>query len=241
VRLNAAYFFTNIEDLQVTQFTGGTTFIVQNAAEADIQGLELDARWQVSSNLGFNASAAYTDFEFKSFPRAGCTVQQLLQLRQDGFDRGTAKLAAGDPTGVIDQLVAPNQTLQECSALGINNLQGRTTEQVPDYTAQFGFDYTLEFGNDFALSTIGDIVFSDDQFRQTDLDPVTKSPSFAKTNLALTLSRLGNPWKISLVGRNIFDKETFSYSNDTPLLDGARQQIVDRPRTVKIQLQYDFK
>jgi hypothetical protein len=44
-----------------------------------------------------------------------------------------------------------------------------------------------------------------------------------------------------LVGRNIFDKKTFSYANDTPLLDTARQQIVDRPRTVKLQLNYDFE
>ena len=30
---------TNIEDLQVTQFTGGTTFIVQNAAAVDVNFL----------------------------------------------------------------------------------------------------------------------------------------------------------------------------------------------------------
>ena len=43
-----------------------------------------------------------------------------------------------------------------------------------------------------------------------------------------------------LVGRNIFDKKTFSYVNDIPLLDNARTQIVDRPRTIKLQLEYDF-
>jgi outer membrane receptor protein involved in Fe transport len=85
------------------------------------------------------------------------------------------------------------------------------------------------------------VEWNDDQFRQIDLDPVTKSSSFAKTNLAVSLYRIGEAWKVSVVGRNIFDKQTVSYVNDTPLLDMVRQQIVDRPRTVKIQLEYDFQ
>jgi outer membrane receptor protein involved in Fe transport len=244
LRLNAAYFFTSIDDLQVAQFTGGTSFIVQNAAEAEVQGLELDGRLQLSRNFGLSASAAYTDFEFTSFPRAGCNVQQLTALRQSSYDLGTMLRGDGDPTNdaaaFTAQLLGSNQTLRDCSALGINDLKGRTTEQVPEYTAQFGVDYRMELGN-FVIDTLADVVWNDEQFRQTDLDPQTKSGSFAKTNLSLGFSRPGGSWKAMLVGRNIFDKKTFSYANDTPLLDNARQQIVDRPRTIKLQLQYDFK
>jgi outer membrane receptor protein involved in Fe transport len=243
-QLNLAYFFTTIDDLQVAQFTGGTSFIVQNAAEAEVQGLEIDGRWQITRNFGLSGSAAYTDFEFTSFPRAGCNVQQLLALRQSTFDQGTALLNDGNPAndaaGFAAQLLGSNQTLRECSAMGINDLKGRTAEQVPEFTAQLGVDYSLELGN-FVINTIADVVWNDEQFRQTDLDPVTKSASFAKTNLSLGFSKVGSPWKIMLVGRNIFDKQTFSYANDTPLLDNARQQIVDRPRTVKLQLNYDFR
>jgi outer membrane receptor protein involved in Fe transport len=149
-------------------------------------------------------------------------------------------VAANDAAGFAAQLLGSNQNLQNCSALGINDLKGRTTEQVPEYTAQLGIDYRLELGQ-FAIDALGDIVWNDEQFRQTDLDPLTRSGSFAKTNLALSFSRIGSPWKVSLVGRNIFDKQTFSYANDTPLLDNARQQIVDRPRTLKLQAQYDFR
>ena len=244
-QFNAAYFFTKIEDLQVAQFTGDTSFIVQNAAEAEIQGLEIDARLRLSKNLGFSLAAAYTDFEFTSFPGAGCTVQQLLSLRQGAYDLGTALLndgtTANDNAGFMSQLFGSNQTLQDCSNQGINNLKGRTTEQVPELSAQVGLDYHLEFRNGFAIDTLADVVWNDEQFRQTDLDPVTKTGSFAKTNLALSFYKVGRPWKLSLVGRNIFDRQTVSYINDTPLLDTTRQQIVDRPRTVKIQLEYDFE
>jgi len=244
-QFNAAFFFTEIENLQVVQFTGDTSFIVQNAAEAEVQGLEIDARLRLSKNLGFSLAAAYTDFEFTSFPQAACTVQQLVALRQSSYDQGTALLNDADPSnnaaGLAAQLGGSNQSLQDCSNMGINNLKGRTAEQVPEFSAQAGFDYHLEFANGFSIDTLADVLWTDEQFRQTDLDPTTKSGSFAKTNVAVSFYRIGKPWKLSLVGRNIFDRETVSYINDTPLLDMTRQQIVDRPRTVKIQLEYDFE
>jgi outer membrane receptor protein involved in Fe transport len=245
-QLNATYFFTEIEDLQVAQFTGDASFIVQNAAEAEVQGLELDARFQVTRNLGLSAAAAYTDFEFTSFRNAGCTIQQLQALRQTSYEQGTALLLDGDPAndalGFAAQFFGSFQTLQQCSALGINDLRGRTAEQVPDVTAQLGIDYHLEFGRgSFAIDTVAEVVWTDDQFRQTDLDPATRSGAFAKTNLSLSFYQPGKPWTLMLIGRNIFDKETFSYANDAPLFDTVRQQIVDRPRTVRLQLQYDFQ
>lgn len=243
-QLNAAFFFTEIDDLQGSQFTGRTSFIVQNAAKAETRGVELDARFQPTKDLGVTVAAAYTDFEFTSFPRPGCTVQQIQALRQSAYDQGTALLtdgnAANDAAGFAAQLLGSNQAQRECAAAGINNLQGRTGVEVPDLTVQLGVDYHLEIGR-FAFDTLAGIEWNDSQFRQTDLDPQTESGSFAKTNLALSLYRIGSPWKISLVGRNIFDKQTFSYINDTPLLDTARQAIVDKPRTFKVQLQYDFE
>jgi iron complex outermembrane recepter protein len=241
-QFNAAYFFTEIDDLQVAQFTGDASFIVQNAAEAEVHGLELDTRLQLTKNLALTAAASYTDFQFTSFRNAGCTTQQLQALRQSAYIQGAMQVANGDPAGLATQLFGSLQTLQNCSALGINDLRGRTAEQVPRYTAQFGVDYHLEFGSgSFAIDTLAEIVWNDRQFRQTDLDPVTESGSFAKTNLSLSFYRPGNRWTLMLVGRNIFDKRTFSYANDTPLFENARQQIVDRPRTVKLQLQYDFE
>jgi iron complex outermembrane recepter protein len=243
-QLNAAFFFTDIEDLQGSQFTGGTSFIVQNAAEAETKGVEVDARYQFNKDIGVSVAASYTDFEFTSFPRPGCSVQQVLALREATFAQGGALLVDGDPTndaiGLVTQLLGSNQTQRECSNMGINNLQGRTGVEVPDFTAQLGLDYHVEFGN-FAIDALGQLEYNDEQFRQTDLDPVARSGSFAKTNLALAFYRMGSPWKVSLIGRNIFDKDTFSYRNDTPLVDNARQSIIDKPRTVRVQLQYEFE
>jgi hypothetical protein len=49
-------------------------------------------------------------------------------------------------------------------------------------------------------------------------------------------------WCGEVLGERIrsLDKETFSNSNNVPLLTGARGALVDKLRTVKVQVRYDF-
>jgi len=68
--LNAALFYTDYEDLQVSQFDGEAGFFVGNAPRAISQGVELDGRYQISDGLILNASLAYLDFEFKEYTGA---------------------------------------------------------------------------------------------------------------------------------------------------------------------------
>ncbi|MEM1090837.1 MAG: TonB-dependent receptor [Pseudomonadota bacterium] len=70
--LNAAAFFTSYEDLQISIFDGILGFNVGNAAEADIQGVELDGRWQITESWGMYGAVAFTDFEFKNFQNGQC-------------------------------------------------------------------------------------------------------------------------------------------------------------------------
>ncbi len=65
--LNAALYFTNYKDMQVSTFDGSLGFNVQNAGEADIMGLELDARWQLTEHSLLSGAMAWTDFEFKDY------------------------------------------------------------------------------------------------------------------------------------------------------------------------------
>jgi outer membrane receptor protein involved in Fe transport len=65
--LNAAFYMTDFEDLQVSTFDGVLGFNVRNAGESEIRGLEIDMRWQATQNLLLFSSVAYTDFEFKDY------------------------------------------------------------------------------------------------------------------------------------------------------------------------------
>jgi outer membrane receptor protein involved in Fe transport len=65
--MNAAFYLTDFEDLQVSTFDGVLGFNVKNAGQAQIKGVELDARWQATQNLLLSSSVAYTDFEFRDY------------------------------------------------------------------------------------------------------------------------------------------------------------------------------
>ncbi|GAB5488134.1 MAG: TonB-dependent receptor [Parasphingorhabdus sp.] len=71
VRSNLAVFFTEYEDLQLSQITGfGVT--LNNAAEAEIFGVEFDLAADLSDSFSVNAAIGYLDATYKDF--AGCPV-----------------------------------------------------------------------------------------------------------------------------------------------------------------------
>jgi outer membrane receptor protein involved in Fe transport len=65
--MNAAFYLTDFEDLQVSTFDGVLGFNVKNAGKSEIKGLEIDVRWQATQNLLLFSSVAYTDFEFQDY------------------------------------------------------------------------------------------------------------------------------------------------------------------------------
>jgi iron complex outermembrane recepter protein len=218
--LNIAIFHSSFDDIQTALFTGSTAFIVQNASQAVSEGIELDGRWSPTENLLITGGIAYVNFEFDEFPNAGCYAEQLLDYR--------------------DATSNPLATLQDCSAAEINDLSGRTSENTPELSASLSFEYSMPLGQSFELLTNLDLIYQDEQYRQADLDPVSLDDAFFKANLAATLISIESGWEVSLLVKNLTDEESFSYVNDTPLVDGARQFIPDRPRTVAVSGTWRF-
>ena len=77
-RLNVAAFMSNYEDVQVSTFDGNAGFVVGNAAESEVQGIEADILFRLTEELTLNGAFAYLDATYKSFPGAGCNVGQTL-------------------------------------------------------------------------------------------------------------------------------------------------------------------
>ncbi len=72
-RVNAGIFRTEFSDLQVSAFNG-FSFVVENAASAISQGLEVEGWLAVSENLMFNFSGALLDATYDSFPGGPCSA-----------------------------------------------------------------------------------------------------------------------------------------------------------------------
>ncbi len=206
--------------MQTALFTGSTSFIVQNAAEATSTGIEVDGRWAISDDVLIYGSAAYVDFSFDSFPNAGCTVDQLLAFRATTSN--------------------PLATLQTCASAEINDLSGRTSENTPEISAAFGVNGEWDLTQSLRIYTNWDLIYSDDQFRQADLDPLTLEESYLKVNALVGLGSIDDTWSLDLLVKNLTDEETFSYANDTPLIDTGRQFAPNQPRTVAVRLTYRF-
>lgn len=67
LRLNTAYYHSFYEDIQVSllvQTPVGLTTIVRNFAEADIDGVELQARFFVTPELSLDGTASWLDFQY---------------------------------------------------------------------------------------------------------------------------------------------------------------------------------
>ncbi|WP_018996335.1 TonB-dependent receptor [Hirschia maritima] len=135
VELNAAAYFTQFEDLQISIFDGALGFNVGNAAESEIFGLELDGRWAVTDHLRLSGAFAYTDFEFTDFKNGQCYFGQTPD-----FANGLC-----DYTGKSNQLVsefAGNLTADFDIPLGERyELAGLTALNfASDYDASITFD-----------------------------------------------------------------------------------------------------
>ncbi|MBU3069654.1 TonB-dependent receptor [Aestuariicella sp. G3-2] len=67
-RLNAAIFYTDIEDMQrelnIPDPVAGVTQDIRNTADATLMGIEIDAMYGLTDNLILNASIGYTDSEY---------------------------------------------------------------------------------------------------------------------------------------------------------------------------------
>lgn len=76
--LNAALFYTDYQDLQVSQFDGTLGFVVGNAAAATSQGVELDGRWAITDKWTLLGSVGYLDFTFDDYQGAACPAMDAL-------------------------------------------------------------------------------------------------------------------------------------------------------------------
>lgn len=73
-RLNAALFYTDFEDLQVSTFNG-VGYVVENAASAQIYGLEYEAMLLTPYGILLGLNGALTKAEYSEFKGAPCTAE----------------------------------------------------------------------------------------------------------------------------------------------------------------------
>ncbi|WP_169303035.1 TonB-dependent receptor [Thalassotalea mangrovi] len=230
--LNVAAFHSTFDDLQVSVFSGNTTFEVQNAAEATSYGLEMDGRWRATEALTFSGSVGLLNFEYDTFANQACTSDQFLAERQRLFAQ-----ANGDLASQIG--IAMGYSNAMCANAGINDMSGRTASNAPDISAALAANHVAEFGS-FDLITNVDVNYHSEVYRVDDLDPIGKEPSQTFVNASITLDAVDQGWSLTLTGKNLTDVEHFDYINDVPLFAGAHNFMPLAGRNWMLKFNYAF-
>ena len=172
----------------------------------------MDARWQATQILGFQASLAWLDARFDDYENGGCTAAQFLEEEQ----------AEG--------------TRLNCN----QDLSGAKAFLAPEWTATFSSIMTIPLGDRFLFDGKLDFNFRDDFFLDADNDPNIVQHAYTLVNLQLGLSSNAENWRIGVLVKNLTDKEYSSQATDIPLTDGDYYKMTAPPRSLALQASLVF-
>ncbi|MFT5482969.1 MAG: iron complex outermembrane receptor protein [Halieaceae bacterium] len=224
-RLNVAIFHSEFEDVQVSTFDGNAGFVVGNAAQTEVDGIELDGMFAVTDDLTLSWGLAWLDAAYKSFPNAGCTNTQ-----SQAFAAGSDGIAG----------TADDQTAGECT----QDVSGNALQYSADVSGNVGISYFKSIGENLELGLSFDAMYSDDFNVAADGDELLRQDAFTKINARISIADIDGSWSIALLGKNLTDEKTSTWGNDAVLggfgFAGTYNQIMEAPRSYEIQAKYSF-
>lgn len=149
--LNAALFFTDFDELQISIFDGGLGFNVGNAAAAEIIGIEIDGRVRLNEHFTLSGGIAFTDFEFTDFENGQCYFGQAPNTDLDGD--GTPEL---------------------CSYTGNSN------QMLSDVQGNLSLDFNYPISNALDLSARLDLFHTSEYDASATYDPALVQDTYTK-------------------------------------------------------------
>ena len=215
---NATLFRTEITDLQVSIFDGGSAFLVDNAAEMTAQGLEFDVKWAATEALTVTAAGAFLDNEFTSFTDSACWKRDPATNPEEAALCGTS-----------------------ADGLPIQDASGEPNIFSPEFSMNLRLDHEMPIGNNLLLRSSVDAFYSDEHFTAADLDPIyAMQESYTRINLRLALADAAGKWDVALIGKNITDEEVSTNNNDQTLVSGNGFTSLQRLASWAVQGTYRF-
>lgn len=214
LQLNAAAFYYDFTDLQqgrsVPAGTSGFTLVYENAASAEINGVEAEFTWLATDNLRFDGSATYLDATFDDY------------VTTDPFDTVYQQL------GLIDADVDLSR-----------QLAGNAMVQSPEWSWTLGATLDLEVGNGWQSSATLAASYKDKvYFSQFNHDALSQdSVTTVDANMAFTSP--DGRWSVNAWGQNLTDKDiyvgTFILNSSR-----TNAGFMAPPRTYGLTLSYNF-
>ena len=194
-RLSAAVYMTDFEDFQANTFEG-SGFILRNAGDLEIEGIELEWLWHPWDNTTVTGYFAHNAGEFKTYVRAVCWDATVFHTQSPD---------PGDATGTGD----------------VCDRSGEDIPYNPENRYQLTVTQDVPMGNN-NLFFRAEYAWASETTTDGDNDPLTTQDDFGILNVRLGVDI--DEWNstITLWGRNITDERYYNGSFDPPLLDFGR-------------------
>jgi iron complex outermembrane recepter protein len=170
------------------------------------------------------ATSRSQGFDFSASARAS----KWLTLRADvGYLDAVYRAFPDGPCTAYQQLTRPAPCIQD--------LSGKRKAFAPTWSGSLGATLTASVGN-INLRAEPLLYFTSSYYGQATADPELLQKGYAKFDLRLAAASDDGGREIALIGRNLTDKATASYRNSLPTSPGASFALVERPRSVAIQV-----
>jgi len=181
--LAVALFTTEFKNLQTSNYDG-TQFIIGNAGQATVDGIELEFTWQATENLRLSSAVSWIDAEYDDFAGAQCVE---------------------DSTG------APANP--DCDpATGTENQKGEPLERSPEMEVNLSALWESELTDALLLRASASMYYSDEYFVQPTQASYATQDSFTKWDARVALAAVDSRWEVALTGRNLSDEMTIQHA-----------------------------
>ncbi len=188
LRLNANAYFYQYDDQQVSAFDNATTsFTINNAAESESKGVEVEGEFFLLDNFIIRAQIGYNNAEYSDFPNAPCWAGQT-----------PAQGCVTDPTTGAD----------------VQDLEDQSLGFAPDLSGSIGFDFEQPINANWVFGASYDAIYMD-QYKAGGR-PETLQPSTWKHNARAGVFHADGTWDLVFIGRNLGDELTIGGCADKP-------------------------
>jgi iron complex outermembrane receptor protein len=192
----AAFFYYDYKNLQVSEFLGNALASIINAAQSKIYGLEDELHYDVNDHFLVNAGASWTHARYKTF---GTTV--------NGTVIG-APIYASCPA---DAATLPAKYAGSCAPGSFdyvntdNILHDTHMQHTPDFTATLGSRVTTGMTNTGEYSLSGNLYYTSKYYNSPSGTQFLQ-PSYATLTLRTQWEDPSRKYTVALFGDNITNK-----------------------------------
>jgi iron complex outermembrane receptor protein len=189
LRFNAAAFFYDYEDLQVTTFFQSLT-LVSNAANADVFGVDLELITRPSDQLEFGAAISFLDATYDSFdvPYGRCSPYV-----EPFNDPGCADVPTDRPYG--------SPRIVDASGNNLNN--------APEFSGNVYGQYVAPLGDNGDLTFFAQLSHTDDVYFNAANADVARQKAITLLDAQIGWTNPSGALEVSLYGKNLTDEEYF--------------------------------